>query len=526
MTTTITATSGSDQVTAFHFSQYVFVQRSFLFGTVSIIPGSDQNDADASEPYNGIVEGFNSSAAALSLFNQLSSEMLDIAARFPPLNSPFGQGIVTDYFELFNDTAVDYSNSNLKIFVDMEIPVQHGGFAEGDVLTDVFEVTGSAFDDVIRGSNTSDYPPDSTPRLVNGTVSDLRLFFTLHNPGDNVLNGGGGDDVLEGRGGADVLNGGSGLNYASYESSPAAVTVRLAGVVSDPQTFLATGGDAAGDTFSAIQGLLGSGFDDSLTGNSQNNVLAGGLGSDTLDGKGGTDTVDYSHDHFSDIGTTADKVVVHLGPNGTSGTGAEFDAHVDIHTLTVTFTQVSTDTLISIENVIGTNGPDEIIGNEQANTLDGRQGNDTLDGGLGNDTLIGGPGIDTVSYVSHDNVPLLLGEANNIKLGLNGAAGSYTRSGIVSVVPLQFQTVETDVLNGIENVTGSNHSETIIGNEQANTLDGRQGNDTLNGGLGNDTLKGGTVTIPTTSEVAQTSAATLFLTAPDSIPSSLTVSMT
>jgi Ca2+-binding RTX toxin-like protein len=91
---------------------------------------------------------------------------------------------------------------------------------------------------------------------------------------------------------------------------------------------------------------------------------------------------------------------------------------------------------------------------------------------------------------------------------------------------LQFRTVETDVLNGIENVTGSNHSETIIGNEQANTLDGRQGNDTLNGGLGNDTLKGGTVTIPTTTGVAQTSAATLFRTAADSTPSSLTVSTT
>src|SRR5262249_27897442 len=451
MTTTITATSGSDQVTAFHFSQYVFVDRSFLFGTVSINPGTDKNDVDASEPYNGIVEGFNSSAAALSLFNQLSSEMLAIAARFPPLNSPFGQGEVVDYFELFNDTAVDYSNSNLKIFVDMELPVQHGGFAEGDVLTNVFEVTGSAFNDVIRGSNTSDFPPDSTPVLVNGTVGDTKLFFTLHNPGDNVLNGGGGDDVMEGRGGADVLNGGSGFNYASYESSPAAVTVRLAGVGSgDTQTFLATGGHATGDTFSSIQGLLGSAFDDSLTGNSLPNVLAGGLGDDTLDGKGGTDTVDYSHDHFSDIGTTADKVVVHLGLNGNSGTGAEFDAHVDIHTLTTTSTQVSTDTLISIENVTGTNGPDEIVGNEQANTLDGRQGNDTLDGGFGDDTLIGGAGSDTASYVSHDGAAPL-GEINTITLGLNGAAGHYTRSEIVFTFPVQVQVVESDTLLSIEN---------------------------------------------------------------------------
>ena len=47
--------------------------------------------------------------------------------------------------------------------------------------------------------------------------------------------------------------------------------------------------------------------------------------------------------------------------------------------------------------------------------------------------------------------------------------------------------VETDVLRGIENVTGSNRIETINGNEQDNTLAGRGGNDTVNGGAGNDT---------------------------------------
>src|SRR5262245_15385255 len=281
------------------------------------------------------------------------------------------------------------------------------------------------------------------------------------------------------------LNGGSGFNDASYEASPAAVTVRLAGVGGDSQTFLATGGDATGDTFSQIQGLLGSGFDDSLTGNSLNNVLAGGLGDDTLDGKGGTDTVDYSHDHFSDIGTTADKVVVRLGLNGANGTGAEFDAHVDIHTLTVTFTQVSTDTLISIEKVIGTNGPDEIVGNEQANTLEGRQGNDILDGGTGNDTLVGGPGSDTASYQSHNS---LTGEFGTISIGMNGANGAAKYSTLVTIngrpVPVL---VETDVLQGIENITGSSLNETLNGNEQNNILDGGFGNDTLIGNGGSDT---------------------------------------
>ena len=61
------------------------------------------------------------------------------------------------------------------------------------------------------------------------------------------------------------------------------VTVRLSGVATDTQTGIATGGDAAGDTLVGIEGLIGSRFNDTLTGNALNNVLAGGFGSDVLD---------------------------------------------------------------------------------------------------------------------------------------------------------------------------------------------------------------------------------------------------
>jgi Ca2+-binding RTX toxin-like protein len=236
-----------------------------------------------------------------------------------------------------------------------------------------------------------------------------------------------------------------------------------------------------------IEGLIGSRFDDTLTGNALNNVLAGGLGNDTLDGKGGIDRVDYSRDHFFDVGDTADQVVVRLGINGASGTGAEFKAFANPFGPPF-IVQVSTDTLISIENVTGSAGPDTIVGNELSNTLEGRGGNDNLDGGFGDDTLIGGAGIDTASFLSHDTALVLAGEQIKISLGLNGADGHATRTGFDKLG--QFQT-ESDVLQGIENVTGSNHSETLNGNEQNNILDGRGGNDILDGGLGNDTLTGG-----------------------------------
>ena len=52
-------------------------------------------------------------------------------------------------------------------------------------------------------------------------------------------------------------------------------------------------GDAAGDSYISIEGLVGSGFDDTLTGDANTNFLRGGLGGDALDGQGGFDWADY-----------------------------------------------------------------------------------------------------------------------------------------------------------------------------------------------------------------------------------------
>jgi len=439
---------------------------------------------DPDEPYNHFVEG-NANDQILHRNEILNFISDHLSGR-------------TFYFEVFDDNSVDYSLSNAPVSVDLTQTTQHGGFAEGDKLGDIFEVTGSAFDDVIRGSNVSDYPLDKS-----GTVfGQPTFFFTINKPGENVLNGGNGNDTLEGRGGADTLNGGSGFDTASYESSPAGVTVRLAGVGSDTQTALASGGDAAGDTLNSIEGLIGSAFDDRLTGNSLDNVLNGGNGNDTLDGRGGNDTLDGGFGDDTLIG-------------GTGVNTASFVSHdatlfpiTEINTITLglggadgvaTRSEfllpggqqiIETDVLRDITNVTGSNRPETITGNELANTINGRGGNDVIDGGLGNDTLIGGGGTDTVSFASHDTGLLVVG-ADTIRLGLSGADGSYLRLGIVSSIPFQIGAVETDVLRGFAHVTGSDRAENITGNESANTIEGRGGADRIDGGFGNDTLIGG-----------------------------------
>jgi hypothetical protein len=337
MATNFPATSAAEIFTNPHHT----VGFKYVGGAVALQPdGGVQilgSFSDAREPYNGVVEGFNGSEP----LDVILETMADL---IPPPNSVF-------YVEVFAGNSVDYSASPSAVFVDLEQPVQQGGFAQGDVLKDISTINGTLFNDVIRGSNPSDYPLDNIPFVVNGQATGV-YTITINNPGNNTLNGGGGSDVLEGRGGADVLNGGPGFDFASYESSPGPVTVRLPGVGgADTQSAVASGADATGDTFISIEGLIGSAFDDSLTGNSLNNILVGGLGNDTLNGMGGIDTADYSLDHFFDpTFRAANKIIATLGANGANGNVQEFEAVGDIHTLTVTFTQISTDTLISIEN--------------------------------------------------------------------------------------------------------------------------------------------------------------------------------
>ena len=45
------------------------------------------------------------------------------------------------------------------------------------------------------------------------------------------------------------------------------------------------GGDAQGDALSSIENVIGSNFDDVLTGDTSDNVLDGGAGDDALEGR-------------------------------------------------------------------------------------------------------------------------------------------------------------------------------------------------------------------------------------------------
>lgn len=129
------------------------------------------------------------------------------------------------------------------------------------------------------------------------------------NDGANELNGGEGNDILTGRGGADKLVGGEGIDFASYAtaaSSSDGVGVSVA--MGDPSQNTR---DAAGDTFSGVEGIIGSRFIDIIVGDAQNNILKGGGGDDFIGGGAGTDELWGDSETF---GVDGDDTFVLLGP--------------------------------------------------------------------------------------------------------------------------------------------------------------------------------------------------------------------
>ena len=108
-------------------------------------------------------------------------------------------------------------------------------------------------------------------------------------------------------------------------------------------TGLATGG-AGTDTLSTIEDLIGSNFNDTLTGNSGANRLTGGAGNDTLTGGTGADIFAFSNaggsDVVMDFRNGTDKLSI-------SGFGTSLDTAAEVISHAV---QVGTDTHILLPN--------------------------------------------------------------------------------------------------------------------------------------------------------------------------------
>ncbi|MBV4475773.1 beta strand repeat-containing protein [Pseudomonas botevensis] len=416
--------------------------------------------------------------------------------------------------------TVDYSTSAEAINVDIRYGAPGragiGGDSEGDTLFNIEKVIGSAFNDTFSldtltatfeggagddvyiingvggtvieqagGGNdevrTSYYTQSLNANVERLTYTGTGAFTGYGNASDNIITGGIGNDTLFGGAGADQFIGGAGIDTVGYTDSTVGVTVNFKTGVNS--------GIAAGDTFTDIEGVLGSKYNDTFVADGR--VMA-------FNGDTGIDTVDYSGS------TSAINVDIRYGTPGRAGIGGDsegdtlfniekvigsaFNDTFSLDTLTATFEGGAGDDVYIINGVGGTvieqagGGNDEVrtsygtqslnanverltytgtgaftgYGNASDNIITGGIGNDTLFGGDGADQFIGGAGVDTVGYTDST-----VGVTVNFKTGIN--------SGIAT----------GDTFTDIEGILGSKYNDTFVADSRVFAFDGGTGIDTV-----------------------------------------------
>ncbi len=355
---------------------------------------------------------------------------------------------------------VDYLTSGAGITVDLtNTETVAGGYAfDGnltgfvDTLFRIENIRASMFDDVLIGSfRNNSFQGLAGDDEIHGGVGFDTADYTL-------------DSFAQGFGGV-VVN----LSAAAVDLS----TLGIPGVTGTIAAQTAYDGFGDTDTLDSIENALGTPVDDILIGNADSNFFQGLGGDDYIDGGAGTsDTASYAND--ASFGGPAG-VTVDLTNVQTTGIFV-IDGFGD------------TDTLLRIENIVGTNAADTITGDGLANNLNGNGGDDILRGLAGNDVLIGGAGIDNADY-SRDS---LAGGVAGIVVNLRNVAVDLSTFGIAGVTGTiaALTAVDgfgnTDTLNGIENVRGTAVVDIFVGNAENNRFSGFEGDDILIGGDGSD----------------------------------------
>lgn len=229
--------------------------------------------------------------------------------------------------------------------------------------------------DIVKTSNSSTLLTEKgfaiDAAALNNAVNalqhghDASQLDAILNQYSYLAQGNAGDDTIPAFLNQDVFDGGGGFNTVDYSHAAGSVTVDLADQSQN-------GGLAATDTYTNIQGIIGSGFNDTLTGDAGDNVIDGGAGADTMSGGAGNDT--YRVDNSNDV------------VNEAVGGGTDTIITTADYTL-----QASSE----IEALRGHSDMGLILtGNGFDNTIKGGAGNDTIAGGGGTDKLFGGAGAD------------------------------------------------------------------------------------------------------------------------------------
>lgn len=340
----------------------------------------------------------------------------------------------------------------------------------GDVRSLIENAVGGYGNDLIVGNETSN--------TIYGMSGNDNIYGGA---GDDFLYGGVGDDNLDGGAGADTFDGWVGFDIVFYSQSTSGITADLGNIVAGT-------GDAAGDTFSYVDGIWGSSYDDRFYGDQWGNALYGRDGADFLYGREGNDQL-YGGDGNDtlDGGAGADVLDGGLGFDFVSYSQATAAVTADLGNIVAGKGEAAGDTFNYVDGIWGSSHDDLLYGDQWSNVLYGQDGSDNLygragndqiyggngddhiDGGVGADLIDGGSGFDTVYYTQ---------ASSGVRVDLAGTlSGTGDAAG--------------DTLVSIEKVVGSSYADDLYGDQGNNTLVGGAGNDWLSGRDGNDSLYGG-----------------------------------
>ena len=332
--------------------------------------------------------------------------------------------------DTFSYTVTDAAGVSSTALLTITINGQDGTVIDGTGV-----MIGSAFGDEISGGTDRD--------VLVGQAGDDRLAGGSATA--NELYGGLGDDtfVIEVAGDTIVENAGEGFD--TVETALPTYTLRQ---------------HVEGLTYTGAGAFVG-------VGNAAANRLSGGLASDVLSGLDGDDIIDGGEGAANELngGAGDDTYIVRVaGDTLVEAAGGGTDTvQTALAAYTLTAANVENLTYVGDADFTG-------VGSAAANVLTGGSGDDRLSGRGGVDQLIGGAGSDTADYSA---------AAARVDVRLNTGGARDDGDGA------------TDVLSGIENLTGSAFNDLLIGDSTANVLSGGEGRDTLLGLDGNDTMVGG-----------------------------------
>ncbi|MEM6619755.1 MAG: LamG-like jellyroll fold domain-containing protein, partial [Pseudomonadota bacterium] len=382
---------------------------------------------------------------AFTLFN--SNQQLRIIVN----NTVVDTGVPTS--ELMNGTAnrisvtLDADTDTMQLFVNGAImwqgvePAIGAGLATGGIL-----VIGQDQDTLGGGFNPN--------QATDGAVGDIRVWNSVRSARDIA-------EAAQTGVPADAI----GLSAYWVVGDDG----RMDPLVGPDMALIGPGGVTPAGTTGGSDVLRGGQGDDQLFGGDGNDTLDGGADNDTLEGGRGSDRLDGGNG--LDVASYADTGVA---------------LRVDLNDATQNTGRAASDTLISIEGVIGSQGDDTLFGSDEGNILRGsggddrivaRGGDDTLSGGEGADILDGNGGDDWVDFTGEGSVTADL-QFNARNLG--SAAGD------------EYRRIEHLMAgDGDDDLRGDGTDNSISGGDGADTLTGRGGADVILGGAGRDTLEGG-----------------------------------